>query len=68
MLRLLFFVAGIAGIAVFWSAGNWKLAASVCTTFIPFLILVKWHNRLFLRKEWMETVLRVNREESQALG
>lgn len=67
-LRVLLFVAGIAGIVVFFHAGSWKIIVSIGCTFVPFFVLVKWHNRLFHRKEWMETQRRVNHEELQALA
>ncbi len=67
MLRVILFIAGIAGIIVFFHSAGWILTASICCTFIPFLILVKVHNRLFYRKSWLEIRLELNRKELAGL-
>ena len=36
--------------------------------FLPLFILVKIHNRFFIRKEWLETQARIIQEELQALS
>ena len=67
MLRLTLFIAGVAGIYFFFSQTP-LLIVCICLTFLPFFILVKVHNRLFIRKEWLETQARIIQEELQALS
>lgn len=67
MLRLTLFIAGVAGIYFFFSQTP-LLIVCICLTFLPFFILVKVHNRLFIRKEWLKTQARIIQEELQALS
>lgn len=67
MLRLTLFIAGVAGIYFFFSQTP-LLIACICLTFLPLFILVKIHNRFFIRKEWLETQARIIQEELQALS
>ena len=67
MLRLALFIAGIAGIYFFFSQTP-LLIVCICLTFLPLFILVKIHNRFFIRKEWLETQARIIQEELQALS
>ena len=48
-LRLLLFVAGVVGIIYFWSESWGILACIALITLLPFLFLMKYHNRLFHR-------------------
>lgn len=66
-LRVALFVAGVAGIIYFYNAGTAAICLTIALTFVPFLALVKYHNRLFFRKDWLETCIRVNRDELSAL-
>lgn len=67
MLRLALFIAGIAGLYFFFNQTT-LLIICICLTFLPLFILVKIHNRLFIRKEWLETQARIIQEELQALS
>ena len=67
LLRVLLFVAGIAGLILFYRAGTWAVVLTVCCTFLPFFILVKVHNRLYFRKEQLETQLKLNQDELEGL-
>lgn len=67
MLRLTLFIAGVAGIYFFFSQTP-LLIVCICQTFLPLFILVKIHNRFFIRKEWLETQARIIQEELQALS
>lgn len=67
LLRVLLFVAGIAGLILFYRAGTWAVVLTVCCTFLPFFILVKVHNRLYFRKERLETQLQLNQDELEGL-
>ena len=66
-LRVVLFLAGIFGVIYGYDAGAAALCLITALTFVPFLILVKFHNRLFFRKEWLETCIRVNQDEISAL-
>ena len=50
-LRVLLFVAGIIGIIYFYQAGTAIICLTIAVTFVPFLALVKYHNRLFEEKQ-----------------
>lgn len=66
-IRLILFVAGVAGIIYFW-ADQWYIVAAVAAvTFIPFFILVKQHNRLFYKKEYLDKKIEVNEQEISAI-
>lgn len=67
MLRLALFIAGIAGLYFFFNQTT-LLIICICLTFLPLFILVKIHNRFFIRKEWLETQARIIQEEQQALS
>lgn len=67
MLRLALFIAGIAGLYFFFNQTT-LLIICICLTFLPLFILVKIHNRFFIRKEWLETQARIIQEELQALS
>lgn len=58
MLRLLLFAAGVAGLIVFRHE-NWAVLAGIAlVTFVPFILLVKYHNRLFRQKDYAEKCAR----------
>ncbi|MDE6348554.1 MAG: hypothetical protein K2L60_07870 [Bacteroides sp.] len=66
-LRLLLFVAGAAGI-IYFRNENWSVPAGIAlVTLLPFLLLIKYHNRLFHRKEYLEKEIEINEQELAAL-
>lgn len=67
LLRVLLFVAGFAGLILFYRSGTWAVVLTVCCTFLPFFILVKVHNRLYFRREQLETQLKLNQDELKGL-
>ena len=67
LLRVLLFVAGIAGLILFYSSGTGAIVLTLCCTFLPFFILVKVHNRLYFRKERLEVQLKLNQNELKGL-
>ena len=67
LLRVLLFVAGIAGLILFYSSGTRAIVLTLCCTFLPFFILVKVHNRLYFRKERLEIKLKLNQDELKGL-
>ena len=60
-LRLILFAAGIAGIIYFWDEGRLVIGGIAAITFIPFILLVKLHNRLFHQKDYLEKKIEINR-------
>lgn len=67
-LRLLLFVAGVAGIIYFWSAGWVVLTGVIAATLLPFILLIKYHNRLFHWKDYLEKKIEINEQELAALN
>ncbi|MBP8621795.1 MutS family DNA mismatch repair protein [Bacteroides sp.] len=67
-LRLVLFVAGVAGIIHFWAGGALLLMGIAALTFLPFLVLIKLHSRLFNRKAYLEQKIEVNRQELRAMN
>ena len=67
LLRLLMFVAGVAGLIGFWEKPWIVLTGIGAITFIPFLILVKYHDRLFRRKDYLDKEAAANEQEAAAL-
>ena len=67
-LRLLLFVAGIAGIIYFWSSGWIVLTGIITVTLLPFILLIKYHNRLFHQKDYLEKKIAINEQELSALN
>lgn len=66
-LRLLLFVAGIVGI-IYFRAESWAVLAGIAlVTLLPFILLIKYHNRLFYRKDYLEKKIEINRQELAAL-
>lgn len=59
-LRLILFAAGIAGIIYFWDEGRLVIGGIAAITFIPFILLVKLHNRLFHQKDYLEKKIEIN--------
>lgn len=66
-IRLILFVAGVAGIIYFWSAPWYIIVLVAAVTFIPFLILLKQHNKLFYKKDYLEKKQEINEQELLAL-
>jgi DNA mismatch repair ATPase MutS len=66
-IRLILFVAGVTGIIYFRHFPWYIIAAIAVLTFIPFLILIKRHNRLFSKKDYLEKKLEINRQELKAI-
>lgn len=67
-LRFILFVAGIAGVINFWECGWLTVLGVAAVTFLPFVFLVKLHNRLFFKKEYSEKKIEINRQELQAIN
>ncbi|WP_276864683.1 MutS family DNA mismatch repair protein [Mediterranea massiliensis] len=65
-LRLLLFGGAVAAVIGLWGQGALMYAVTAACL-LPFLLLVKYHNRLFLRKDYQEKRQEVNRQELAAL-
>lgn len=65
-LRLLLFGGAVAVVIGLWGQGT-PMYAVTAACLLPFLLLVKYHNRLFLRKDYQEKRQEVNRQELAAL-
>ena len=67
-LRLLLFVATVSVLIALWEENTAKLIGGTLCLFIPFLFLLKYHNKLFKRKLWLETKAEMLRKELMALN
>ena len=67
LLRVVLFVGGIAGAICLRHEGWMVWGGVLAVTHLPFLALVKYHNRLFHRKDYLEKEAEVNRQELAAL-
>jgi hypothetical protein len=66
-LRLVLFILAVAGFIYFYH----HLAMAIlvaCAFLIPFFLLIKLHGRMFERKDYVEKLLEVNRQELKAVG
>lgn len=66
-IRLLLFVAGVAGVIHFSSSDWLVIGGIILITFVPFLALVKYHNKLFYKKEYLEKKKEINEQELEAM-
>jgi len=66
-IRVLLFIAGVAGIIYFFPAGWLAVCSVIVCTFVPFLALVKHHNQLFYKKEYLEKKIEINEQELLAI-
>lgn len=67
-IRLILFVAGITGIIYFWNS-EWYITGIIAAlTFIPFLILIKRHNKLSYKKEYLDKKCEINTQEIKAIN
>ncbi|KAA6345629.1 DNA mismatch repair protein MutS [termite gut metagenome] len=66
-IRLILFAAGVAGIICFRNDGYIIIAAVAILTFIPFFVLVKKHDKLFDKKEYLEKKIEINEQELKAI-
>ena len=55
LLRVFIFIAGFIALCFAYDQGGTVITGILLATLIPFLLLVKLHNRLFHQKDWYET-------------
>lgn len=67
-LRLILFVLGVGGIIYFWSEGWGILSIIAAVTLLPFILLMKYHNSLFLQKDYLEKKIEINKQELASLN
>lgn len=68
IIRIILFISGVGGI-IYLFGNSWLLLLGIVTsTFIPFLGLIKYHNRLFYKKEYLEKKIEINEQEISALN
>lgn len=67
-IRLVLFVAGVTGIIYFWSYPWYIIAAVAALTFIPFLVLIKYHNKLFCKRDYLAKKQEINQQEINAIN
>ncbi len=68
LIRVVLFLAGVAGIIYFRQAMWYIPAAVILVTFVPFLALVNYHNKLFYKKDYLEKKIEINEQELRALN
>ena len=67
ILRILLFMVSIGLVIALWNERLCILIGCPLVTFIPFLILLKVHTRLFNRKQWQEVKADLLRKELKGL-
>ena len=67
LLRIIIFIAGFIALCLGYDQGGTVIGGIILGTLIPFLLLVKLHNRLFHQKEWHRTSIRHYQAELEAL-
>ena len=68
LLRIIIFIAGFIALCYGYDQGGTIIGGIFLGAFIPFLLLVKLHNRLFHQKDWYETSIRHYQAELASLG
>ena len=67
LLRIAIFILGFIAICYGYNQGGTIIGGIVLATLIPFLLLVKLHNRLYHQKDWHETSIQHYKAELASL-
>ena len=67
LLRVFIFIAGFVALCMGYDQGGIIICGILLATLIPFLLLVKLHNRLYHKKDWHEASIRHYRAELASL-
>ena len=67
LLRVAIFIAGFIALCYGYDQGGTVIGGILLATLIPFLLLVKLHNRLFHQKDWYATSIRHYQAELASL-
>ena len=68
LLRVFIFIAGFIALCFGYDQGGTVIGGILLASLIPFLLLVKLHNRLFHQKDWYTTSIRHYQAELASLG
>ena len=68
IIRILLFVGCISTVIALWSYSVQTIIFGACFTLIPFLIMIKVHNRFFLRRQWLEVKADILSKELKGLN
>ncbi|MBO5079284.1 MAG: hypothetical protein J6B82_00200, partial [Bacteroidaceae bacterium] len=67
LLRVIIFIAGFIALCICYNQGGIVIGGILLATLIPFLLLVKLHNRLYHQKDWNEASIRHYQAELASL-
>ena len=67
LLRISIFIAGFIGLCFAYAQEGMIIGGILVATLVPFLLLVKLHNRLYHQKDWCETSIRHYKAELASL-
>ena len=67
IIRILLFVGCISTVIALWSYSAQTIIIGACCTLVPFLIMIKVHNRFFMRKQWLEVKADILKKELKGL-
>ena len=67
LLRVFIFIGGFIALCFGYNQGGTIIGGILLATLIPFLLLVKLHNRLYYQKDWCETSIRHYQAELASL-
>ena len=67
IIRIMLFVGCISTVIALWSYSAQTIIIGACCTLIPFLIMIKVHNRFFMRKQWLEVKADILKKELKGL-
>ena len=68
IIRILLFVGCISTVIALWSYNAQTIIIGACCTLLPFLIMIKVHNRFFMRKQWLEVKGDILKKELKGLN
>ena len=68
LLRIIIFIIGFIALCYAYDQGGSIIGGILLSTLIPFLLLVKLHNRLYHQKDWYETSIRHFQAELASLN
>ena len=68
IIRILLFVGCISTVIALWSYSTQAIIIGACCTLIPFLIMIKVHNRFFMRRQWLEVKADILSKELKGLN
>ena len=67
LLRVIIFIAGFIALCIGYNQGGIIICGILLAILIPFLLLIKLHNRLYYQKDWGETSIRHYQAELASL-